>query len=199
MGPKRQTQLSYSVSKPYRLVAREFEDQLTGKEDEINVKLDNPDGNFILGPGTTECPKHDLDEEESMCTCVSESMPRIPISRGVLLLIRLNLLKKDGELQKIIEDSTSPPVIPIVTELIRDQKNYTYLRNITVAKEFEIDVELFKLECMKCNVSVSLAISRLINNIMETNPNEHDLIDILTKVHGYQLDYKINVSLGEKL
>ena len=192
MSPRRQSQLSYSVSKPYRIVAREFEDALTGEVDEIDLKLDNT---FNVS-GDEE-----LDEyEQDIVNDESKSIPRMPISRGVLLLIRLNLLKKDGELRKIIGDSTSiPSITPSGSELMRDQKSSTYLRNITVAKEFEMDIELFKLECIKCGVSVSLAISRLIDDIMKTNLNEHNLIDILSKVHGFYLNYKINVSLGEKI
>ena len=186
----RQTQMSYSVSKPYRIVAREFEDTLTGKVDEIDLKLDN-------AFNTSE--DEGLDEhEQNIVYDESKSIPRMSISQGVLLLMRKNLLKKNGKLRKIIKDSTrDPSITPIGNMLMGDQKNYTYLRNITVAKEFELDIELFKLECRKCNVSISLAISRLINEVMETNPD--DLIDFLKEVQGFYLDYNINVSLGEKL
>ena len=178
----RQRQLTYSVSKPYRLVVRDFEDILSGKEDDVPIP---------------ECPIHDLEEEGGECNCLNEPVTRgIPVSRGVLLLVRHYLLQGDKHLHLLVNDPGNiSPAIPEGRAMMENRKNYTYLRNITIAKEFELDVDIFKLECRKCGVSVSLAISRLINDFMD-KAND-DPVSILKEYQGKTIDYQISVTIGE--
>ena len=178
----RQRQLTYSVSKPYRIVVREFEDILSGKEDDVQIP---------------ECPIHDLEEEEGECNCLNESVARgIPVSRGVLLLVRHYLLQGDKHLHLLIMDPGNiSPMIPEGKIAMENRKNYTYLRNITIAKEFELDVDIFKFECRKCGVSVSLAFSRLINDFMDKANG--DPVGTLKEYQGKTIDYQISATIGD--
>ena len=186
----RQRQLTYSVSKPYRIVVREFEDILSGKEDDVPIP---------------ECPIHDLEDDEGECNCernfdrarpIKPVTRGISVSRGVLLLVRHYLLQGDKHLHSLImEPGNISPAIPEGRIMMENRKNYTYLRNITIAKEFELDVDIFKLECRKCGVSVSLAISRLINDFMDKANG--DPVGTLKEYQGKTIDYQISVTIGD--